>query len=585
LVDNVANKEKNNNDNNSSKEVSKNDNMNFNNNMNNNIKNNMSPSKKERIYNIKKNSNSIDKKYSKEVSQEKIPIFKSSESNNKGIFKELIRNINQNLNMQMAIMDNDASSESEEDIDNENLIHCGFFTLEVSDKDYHLNKEKIKKIRNTPEIVHHSIRECEDISHHIIICGFHPALLHFILPLRAKYLQEDALKWIIILAPSLPSSLLEAFTRFNRIIYIQGSPLLPEDLFRANIINADKAVILSSGDSKINNTFDLMNLEQDNKYDKQSLDDETILIYKLIKKCNKNIQIMTELIYTSNIEYLLDTDNIQQLSNQKGIYDEYEFTRLYASGEIFTPKFIDCLTCQSYYNPHIVNIIELLLGGKRYNTDTKIKKLEEYYGLNNSNLYLIKVKEAHINEAFMDFYYFVLRHNSIAIALYRKNENDEFYYVYTNPKKTTLLRENDYVFILSNNEYIFNLIGERFLNDDESNFSWRNNSIENNNINRENLNSFNSSNDERQDNEEENASKNESNNFGNNIKLYEEDDFNNKIKMHQKNINFERTQERLNKILNDLEKIKLQFEKFPDFIDDTIDKELENEMKIYLNNQ
>ena len=33
--------------------------MNFNNNMNNNIKNNMSPSKKERIYNIKKNSNSI----------------------------------------------------------------------------------------------------------------------------------------------------------------------------------------------------------------------------------------------------------------------------------------------------------------------------------------------------------------------------------------------------------------------------------------------------------------------------------------------------------------------------------------------
>ena len=123
------------------------------------------------------------------------------------------------------------------------------------------------------------------------------------------------------------------------------------------------------------------------------------------------------------------------------------------------------------------------------------------------------------------------------------------------------------------------------MNDDESNFSWRNNSIENNNINRENLNSFNSSNDERQDNEEENASKNESNNFGNNIKLYEEDDFNNKIKMHQKNINFERTQERLNKILNDLEKIKLQFEKFPDFIDDTIDKELENEMKIYLNNQ
>ena len=43
------------------------------------------------------------------------------------------------------------------------------------------------------------------------------------------------------------------------------------------------------------------------------LDAETIFIYKAIKKCNKNIQIMTELICTNNIEYLLSTSNLQQL--------------------------------------------------------------------------------------------------------------------------------------------------------------------------------------------------------------------------------------------------------------------------------
>ena len=133
-------------------------------------------------------------------------------------------------------------------------------------------------------------------------------------------MEKNDLKWVIILSPSLPSNLLKDLTRFDRIIYIQGSPLLPEDLFRANIMNAEKAVILSGGDSKMYTNLDSPKSECENKYYEQNLDDETILIYKLLKKCNKNIQIMTELIYTSNIEYLLDTDNIQQLSNQQGIY-------------------------------------------------------------------------------------------------------------------------------------------------------------------------------------------------------------------------------------------------------------------------
>ena len=48
----------------------------------------------------------------------------------------------------------------------------------------------------------------------------------------------------------------------------------------------------------------------------------------------------------------------------------------------------------------------------------------------------------------------------ISVALYRKNEQEDFYYVYTNPKKTTLIRETDMVFVLSSTDikykYIFN---------------------------------------------------------------------------------------------------------------------------------
>ena len=294
---------------------------------------------------------------------------------------------------------------------------------------------------------------------------------------------------------------------------------------------------------------------------------------------------MTELIYTSNIEYLLDTDNIQQLSNQKGIYAEYEYTRLYASGEIFTPKIIDCLTCQSYYNLHLVNIIELLLGGQRNDKDIKVKRLEEYFGLDNSNLYLIKVPDSHINQAFMDYYYYLLRFNTIAIALYRKSETEEFYYVYTNPKKTILLRDFDFVFVLSNNDSINELNMEDISNEEENINTERKTQtdvkIEEPKLDL--LNSFDSSDDSEDNGEEEIIYQRESKRvktqtmrISNNISK--------KIKYgtNNKNANFEKIGERLNKIHNDLESIKTQFEKFPELISDTIDKELDREMKNYL---
>ena len=509
------------------------------------------------------------------------------------IFKEFMKNMNENINMQVALIEDESSSESEEDIDNENMVHFGSVALEVSSKDYHIIENQEEKLRSNAEIIQHSIKDREDISHHIIICGLHPALLHFILPLRAKYLQEEALKWIVILAPSLPQSLFEAFSRFNRIIFIQGSPLLPENLFRANVVNADKAVILSSGESKINHKFsENFNFKIKKRKLKKSfnneqiLDAETIFIYKALKKCNKNIQIMTELICTSNIEYLLSVDNIQQLYNQKGSYSEYEYTPLYASGEIFTPSIIDCLTCQSYFNPHIVTIIEMLLGGQRFNADSKTKKLEEFYGLNNSYLYLIKIPETQINEAFAEFYYFLLRHRSIAIALYRKNTNDGFYYVYTNPKKTTLLREHDFIFVLSNNNSIIELIGERLLiNDDENNNNSGNFSRNESKSNLDLNNSRNISNNSSQDKEKDNNSKNiskEDIHYANN---YDEEN-NNKINFgNSRNAHFDKIQERINKIQSEMKSIKEELESLPQLIEETIDKEIDNELNIYLYNQ
>ena len=151
----------------------------------------------------------------------------------------------------------------------------------------------------------------------------------------------------MILCPEPPQNeIWECINRFPKIIYIKGHPLLHEDLHRANITMADKAVIM--GQSNLKNSDEM-------------LDAESIFIYKAMKKTHKNLQIMIEIVHSTNIQFLVDKkfDTKNRMKNPKKINVEelkFEQTPLYAAGEIYISAIIDTLTCQSYYNPHIVTI-------------------------------------------------------------------------------------------------------------------------------------------------------------------------------------------------------------------------------------
>ena len=85
----------------------------------------------------------------------------------------------------------------------------------------------------------------EKLNRHIVVCGINSSINHFILPLRAKYLetkQQD----IVIITPiqTIPSDIWDSISRFPRIFLINGSPLKLEVLKKAKIDKADKAVIL-----------------------------------------------------------------------------------------------------------------------------------------------------------------------------------------------------------------------------------------------------------------------------------------------------------------------------------------------------
>ena len=120
---------------------------------------------------------------------------------------------------------------------------------------------------------------------------------------------------------------------------------------RANLNFADKVVILgkdatltkSSPSKSSSNEVHTEGGIQD-----QMSDTEVIYIYKAIKQCNKDIKIVTELSFSSNIQFLLP---------QHEPFEDFAMSSLYATGEVYSSSIVDTLICQSFFNPHIVTIV------------------------------------------------------------------------------------------------------------------------------------------------------------------------------------------------------------------------------------
>ena len=340
------------------------------------------------------------------------------------------------------------------------------------DSDYFIIKNP--KVTSFIDEQKDTIRNSDIYKNHIIICGTNPSLFYQILPLRAKYLGRENLKYIVILTNNMTQELWESISCFEDIILIDGSPINIEDLLRANIEYADKAVILGTN-----------NLNEN--YDKQMIDGETIFIYKAIKMCNPNIQVMTELVYDSNIEFLLPDNELKKFDSME---TNFVNTSVFSSGEVYVSSLIDTLTCQAYYNKHIVTIIDQLLTGGRNGLNHNISYICQSVGLKSSNLWHMDIPTKFIDKTFLELFTSFCDQGIIALGLYRLPgaRDNNHSYVYTKPNPNTILTHRDKIFVLTLDfvkNYVFDKSDEDFfyaeeiINNDKNKFK-NNNSKENN---------------------------------------------------------------------------------------------------------
>ena len=85
--------------------------------------------------------------------------------------------------------------EDEDEDGIQNKKHYYNDDYELLDTDYVMLNEPVSLISVSPI----SLKDSNEIVNHIVVCGIHPSIYYFLLPLRARYLKE--FQYVVIIAP------------------------------------------------------------------------------------------------------------------------------------------------------------------------------------------------------------------------------------------------------------------------------------------------------------------------------------------------------------------------------------------------
>ena len=266
------------------------------------------------------------------------------------------------------------------------------------------------------------------IDDHIVVCIFSSdsspllGLNSFLNPLRNKLLPPESVKPVVIVCnKAFIEKEWTIIRNIPKVHVVVGSPLNWSNLKHAEISKAAVCVILT--------------IPSGSKCGEHGINDKEPILCTLSlkkakkhRKCNPDIQIITDLVLDSNVQFL---DIGDEDKPDERIYE----TQLFACGEAFSSSMFDSVTSSMFHSPGIMQIVEHLI----------------YPSGNTSLLKTLPISSTSFSEKkFVEFYESLLDEKSICLGLFRKiDEYCSQRFVITSPDPELILKDSDTAFVIT----------------------------------------------------------------------------------------------------------------------------------------
>eukprot|EP00164_Ancoracysta_twista_P004635 GFYU01006262.1.p1 GENE.GFYU01006262.1~~GFYU01006262.1.p1 ORF type:complete len:467 (-),score=119.15 GFYU01006262.1:126-1526(-) len=262
---------------------------------------------------------------------------------------------------------------------------------------------------------------------HVVVCGCIIGIEYFVRSLQPRRPDVPPTR-IVILHPEQPDfSTLAVLSQFSNIYFVVGNPLLIEDLERAAVEDASTVVICCNPNGATDN--------QEHSIDADAL----LTLLSIEDTMQSDAFCIVELAHMPNAKF------IRNKAPPGRNEDWYRFPA-FAAGRIYSASMFDSLTCQTYFNPHIIGTLEVLLSAG----STAIYEESERSEL--PCIEQIPIPPEFIARTYMDlFEYLVFEHAMIPLGLYRSPaapRGNNLCYVLTNPLPHTMLFEFDLIYVV-----------------------------------------------------------------------------------------------------------------------------------------
>jgi len=89
------------------------------------------------------------------------------------------------------------------------------------------------------------------------------------------------------------------------------------------------------------------------------LDARTIFKFKAVKGLRSDIPVVTDLVNSYNLAFLLKRPYEYSLMKKHNFTE----TPVFAQGQVYLSSIMDSLVCQAYYNPELITVLNILLIG------------------------------------------------------------------------------------------------------------------------------------------------------------------------------------------------------------------------------